>query len=82
MPYHCSCRYHKYSDWEAAHVPGKDVVVPVFVSFGHFRKFGMHMSPLHPNFTYQKPRDQARRGRYLCLSAVYSRMREVLLQSV
>ncbi|GAX78010.1 hypothetical protein CEUSTIGMA_g5452.t1 [Chlamydomonas eustigma] len=37
--------------WRAAHRPGKDVVIPVYISAGHFRKFGFHKSPLHPGYT-------------------------------
>mmetsp|Transcript_36676 Transcript_36676/g.92646 ORF Transcript_36676/g.92646 Transcript_36676/m.92646 type:complete len:581 (-) Transcript_36676:360-2102(-) len=44
--------YHKYSDWDAAHRVGKDVVIPVYVSFGHFKHFGMTATPLHPNYNH------------------------------
>lgn len=44
-------------DWWAAHRPGRDIVIPVYISTGSFSKFGFTRSPLHPAAT-QRPRQQ------------------------
>ncbi|KAG2448124.1 hypothetical protein HYH02_006709 [Chlamydomonas schloesseri] len=37
-----------FSGWKKAHRPEKDVVIPVFLTPGHFKHFGLERTPLHP----------------------------------
>jgi hypothetical protein len=45
--------------WRRAHRPERDVVIPVYISFGHFKKFGFDLSPIHqPGLDNPTPRTQ------------------------
>ena len=45
--------------WRKAHRPKQDVVIPVYISSGHFKKFGFDLSPIHhPGLSTQSPRNQ------------------------
>ncbi|KAG2430414.1 hypothetical protein HXX76_009939 [Chlamydomonas incerta] len=37
-----------FSGWKKAHRPEKDLVIPVFLTPGHFKHFGLERTPLHP----------------------------------
>ncbi|KAG1674838.1 hypothetical protein FOA52_015226 [Chlamydomonas sp. UWO 241] len=38
----------KCCHWDVAHRPEKDVVLPVYISGGHFKQFGFDNNPMHP----------------------------------
>eukprot|EP00798_Chlamydomonas_sp_ICE-L_P013327 gene13328-19166_t len=48
---------NKFSQWKKAHRVGKDIVIPVYISPGHYKHFGFHQTPLHPKQKAQWTRD-------------------------
>ncbi|KAG2430415.1 hypothetical protein HXX76_009940 [Chlamydomonas incerta] len=52
-------RHEKILRWVPSYRPEKDVVIPVFISPGHFVKFSMIHTPLNPA-NKAKPRDKAK----------------------
>ncbi|KXZ45290.1 hypothetical protein GPECTOR_56g386 [Gonium pectorale] len=53
-------RDRQFMRWDKAFRPEKDVVIPVYISPGHFVKFGVNRSPLHPSLAKKnRTRDAA-----------------------